>query len=119
MFKEKFRPKYRKSGDVNSGYIKENVYFNGVALKESLLHDNDNPETQTSNRLLTHNNKTICTNENKCFELEKGCFIYQNPTNYYDDNVSHKFTDMSLVINSYSFDNKTFDLVKRLNEIYF
>jgi len=121
-FKEKFRPKCGKSGGANnSRYIKENVYFNGIALRESLLHDNDYSETQTPNRLFTRDDKTIHANTNKRFELEKGCFIYQNPTSYCDDNdVIHKFTNMSLIseigINSdnysCSFDNnKTFKLV--------
>lgn len=112
-FKEKLRPRYY----VKSGYIKENVYFNGIALKESLLHDNEYPDTP--NRILfNHNNKS--TSPNKAYEIEKGCFIYQNPTSYYDDNnFIHKFTDMSLInelgVNrnyTNSLDNESFKLVK-------
>lgn len=109
-FKEKLRPKY-----VKSGYIKENVYFNGIALKESLLHD-EYPETP--NRILFSHNKS--TYPNKSYEMEKGCFIYQNPNSYYDDNnFIHKFTDMSLINElgtnrnyTHSLDNETFKMVK-------
>lgn len=127
-FKEKFRPKYGKSVASNSRYIKENVYFNGVALKESLLHDNECPETlQMPNRRLqqfTRDDKTIHTNPKKYSEFENGCFVYQNPTSYCNDNdVVHKFTDMSLITevgidsnySQRSFDNKTFRLVKTFN----
>jgi len=123
-FKEKLRPRYYcKSGGTNSRYIKENIYFNGIALKESLLHDNEYQETQTHKRMLISlNNKTAAyPNNNKCLELEKGCFIYQNPASHYDDNdFIHKFTDMSIVnelgvVNSnytHSLDTKTYNLVK-------
>jgi len=126
-FKEKLRPRYYgKSGGANSRYIKENIYFNGIALKESLLHDNEYQETQTHKRMLIgHNNKTAAyPNINKCLELEKGCFIYQNPASHYDDNdFIHKFTDMSMVnelgvVNSnytHLSDTKTYNLVKRFD----
>lgn len=121
-FREKLRPSYYgKSAVSNSRYIKENVYFNGIALKESLLHDNDYPETQTPKRILFNHNKTSnLPNNNKCFELEKGCFIYQNPTSHGDDNdFVHQFNDMSLtneleVVNSNytnSLDSDTYKLV--------
>lgn len=125
-FKEKLRPRYYgKSGAANSSYIKENVYFNGVALKESLLHDNDYLETQTPKRILFSHNKTSSfSNNNQCFELEKGCFIYQNPTSHCEDNdFVRQFTNMSLVnelevVNSnyytQSLDSDTYKLVKRL-----
>ncbi|XP_001946132.1 schwannomin-interacting protein 1 isoform X1 [Acyrthosiphon pisum] len=127
-FKEKLRPRYYgKSGGANSRYIKENIYFNGIALKESLLYDNEYQETQIHKRMLiSHNNKTATyPNNNKCLELEKGCFIYQNPASHYDDNdFIHKFTDMSIVnelgvVNSnytHSSDTKTFNLKKNDRE---
>lgn len=100
-FREKLRPiYYGKSCVANSHYIKENVYFNGIALKESLLHDNNEcPDTQTpkNNILFGHNKTSIHTNNNRSFELEKGCFVYQNPTSHCDDNdFVYQFTDMSL-----------------------
>jgi len=123
-FREKLRPRYYgKSVGANNRYIKENVYFNGIALKESLLHDNEYPETQTPKRVLfgCNNKTTTYPNNNKCFELEKGCFIYQNPTSHYDDNdIVHQFTDMSLinelgVVNrnyTHSLEADTYKLVK-------
>lgn len=121
-FREKLRPGYYygKSGTTNSRYIKENIYFNGIALKESLLHDNEYPESQAPKRILfNHTNKTYPSN-NKCLELEKGCFIYQNPTSHYDDNdFIHKFMDISLINESEvaninytnSLDTETYKLV--------
>lgn len=96
-FREKLRPSYYgKSSNTNSRYIKENVYFNGIALKESLLYDNNEyPETQTSKRILFS-----CNNKTSAYPnvLEKGCFIYQNPTSQYDDNdLVQQFTNMSLI----------------------
>jgi len=125
-FKEKLRPRYYgKSSGANSRYIKENIYFNGIALRESLLYDNEYQDTQTHKRMLIgQNNKTAAYPNNKCLELEKGCFIYQNPASHYDDNdFIHKFTDMSMVnelevVNSNymnSLDTKTYNLVKRFN----
>jgi len=125
-FKEKLRPRYYgKSGGANSRYIKENIYFNGIALKESLLYDNEYQETQNLKRVLIGpNNKSIVFPNNKCLELEKGCFIYQNPASHYDENdFIHKFTDMAMineleVVNSnytHSFDTKTYNLVKRFH----
>lgn len=113
MFKEKLRPKYY----VKSGYIKENVYFNGIALKESLLHDNEYAEAP--NRIL-FNHKNKSTYPNKSYEMEKGCFIYQNPTSYHDDNCIQNFTDTSLINElgtnmncTYSLDNEIFKMVKK------
>lgn len=130
-FKEKLRPRYYgKSSGANSRYIKENIYFNGIALRESLLYDNEYQETQNHKRVLIGpNNKSVAyPNNNKCLELEKGCFIYQNPASHYDDNdFIHKFTDMSMindleVVNSnytHSFDTKTYNLVKQFIELHF
>lgn len=127
-FREKLRPRYGKSGSAaNSRYIKENIYFNGIALKESLLYDNECAETQLPKRVLLNNNRTY-SNNNKCFEIEKGCFIYQNPTTYCDDNdFVHKFTDMSL-INEYggaansnyfhTLDTETHKLVNHCNALF-
>lgn len=119
-FKEKLRPRYGKSSSANSRYIKENIYFNGIALKESLLYDNECPETQVPKRILFNQNNKTYSNNNKCFELQTGCFIYQNPTTYCDDNdFVHKFTDMSLInelgVNSnysHNIDRETQKLVK-------
>lgn len=109
-FKEKLRHGYYygKSGATNSRYIKENIYFNGTALKESLLNDNECPESQTPKRILfNHINKTYPSN-NKCLNLEKGCFIYQNPTRHYNDNdFIHKFMDISLA-NEFEIANRNY-----------
>lgn len=118
-FREKLRPKYGKSNAANSRYIKENVYFNGIALKESLLHDTDYPKTQAPKRIFGHDN-TLHPNSNKCFELQKGCFIYQNPASFNsdDNDFIHKFNNMSmineLVVNNSNFNRsytETYKLV--------
>lgn len=130
-FKEKLRPRYYGKSAAANRYIKENVYFNGVALKESLLHDTECPaDAQIPKRILfgggvdgLNNGGTFSAhpNNNKRFELEKGCFIYQNPAGYCDDNdFAHKFSDMALydelnIVNSnyklHSQDTKTCTLV--------
>lgn len=123
-FREKLRPSYySKSSGTNGHYIKENVYFNGIALKESLLYDNNEyPETQTQKRILFSCNNKPLTYTNS---LEKGCFIYQNPTSQYDENnLIQQFTNMSLinelsVVNSNyiysSLDSDSHKLVKYFN----
>lgn len=96
-FREKLRPRYYYGKSGNSRYIKENVYFNGIALKESLLHDNEYADRRV---LLGHHGPAACPgdNNNRRLELEKGCFIYQNPTSRCDDNdFVHRFADMSLI----------------------
>lgn len=99
-FREKLRPKYKSTS--NSRYIKENVYFNGVALKESLLHDEYPPDVQVTskrNNILSNKDNRLSYPYNiKNLDVEKGCFIYQNPAGYNDDNdIVQKFTDVCLI----------------------
>lgn len=125
-FREKVRPiYYNKTCAANSRYIKENVYFNGIALKESLLHNNNEcPDTQTpKHNILFGHNKTQ-QNDSRCFEPEEGCFIYQNPTSHCEDNdFVHQFTEISLAheLNNVnqnltsSLDSETYKMVKLLS----
>lgn len=109
-FKEKLRPRYGKSNAANSRYIKENVYFNGIALKESLLYDTEYPKTQAPKRILYGHDNILQNNSNKCFELQKGCFIYQNPASFNsdDNDFVHKFNNMSTT-NELEVDNSNFN----------
>ncbi|XP_050438877.1 schwannomin-interacting protein 1 isoform X2 [Adelges cooleyi] len=93
-FKEKLRPKYYGKSSSNNCYIKENVYFNGIALKESLLQDNEYPDTQK--RILSNRDTKNYANNNRCYEIETGCFIYQNPTSSDDYDIINKFADISM-----------------------